>query len=192
MTPAKKWLITLGLSLAAVLGYTASTLQHRARPAEAPGAAAAAGRPGSRPVAELQDREGRSLPEAVLIGPDESRLPEDALRRGRVMLVLLTAECGACKKEAEFLRTVVGRRRDITYYGVASFEQDEASIRKAEGMFPFRVFRDDRLRLMQGLNLSRVPIKIYLEDGVIKKTWDGATMDERAKAEFVEWLDGLS
>jgi peroxiredoxin len=185
MSASKKWLITLAISLAVVLGYAAALVAHRPRPEATQPAVV-------RAVPELRGHEGKPLPDVDLIAPDNTRLDDAALRKGKVMLVLLTSACPACKREGEFLRSVVGKRNDINFYGVNSFEQDEESMKKAETLFPFKVYRDSGMKLAGTLDLGRVPIKIYLEDGIIKRSWDGASADEQSQEEFTSWLSSLN
>ena len=55
--------------------------------------------------------------------------------------------------------------------------------------FPFKLYIDKEPRLAGALGLYRVPIKVFLEDGIIRKSWKGATIDEAEKAAFAKWLD---
>ena len=64
----------------------------------------------------------------------------------------------------------------------------ESSLRDAKAMFPFKVFYDRGFRLAGQLGIKRVPIKIFVDDGVIKKSWGGATIDDKAQRDFVRWL----
>lgn len=180
MSTSKKWFITFGISAAVVLGYAVALLAHRTEEKE--------GTSGDRSVAALRDHVGQSLPAVDLIALDKSRLDDAALRKGKVMLVLLTTTCAFCKQEGEFLRTVVDKRNDITFYGVMTFEQNDEAAKLAETLFPFKVYRDAGMKFVNTLKLDHVPIKIYLEDGVIKRSWDGASVDEQAKEEFTRWL----
>jgi hypothetical protein len=41
------------------------------------------------------------------------------------------------------------------------------------------------------LEMYQVPIKIYLENGIIKKTWLDATVDSQAQNEFRSWLKNI-
>lgn len=186
MSASKKWLITLAISVAVVLGYTVALLANRPQPEKTATAA-----PVVRTVPELKDHEGKPLPPVDLIAEDDTRLDDAALRKGKVLLVLLTTQCDACKLEGEFLRTVVDKRKDIEFYGVNSFEQTEESKKRAETLYPFKVYRDGGIKLAGTLDLTRVPIKIYLEDGIIKRSWDGASADEQSKVEFTRWLAEL-
>jgi hypothetical protein len=64
----------------------------------------------------------------------------------------------------------------------------EYSLREARRKFPFEVFYDRGFKLAGQLGIKRVPIKIFVDNGVIKKSWGGATVDEKAKADFIRWL----
>jgi hypothetical protein len=177
MTSKRQWLLALGIALAFVAGYAGAVFSKRAPVDRRPD-----------PFLQLRSRIGQPLPAARFIGPGEARIPDDSWRKGKVVLVLLTTECGACLAEGEFLRTLAGKRKDVKFLGVLSFEQDERSLRAAQTIFPFQVVRDDRMELIRALGLSGVPVKIYLEDGVVKQTWGGASLDAGKRASFTEWL----
>ena len=141
-----------------------------------------------------------SLPEAVLNQPlPQSSLTElsgavlsdNELRRGKVMLVLATSECPLCLDESRFLSTVMDKRDDIRFYGVIPYGTDREVLKEAANKFPFKMFFDEGYRLRRALKINRVPVKIYLEDGIIKKTWIGSTTFFHAEAEFGKWLESL-
>jgi peroxiredoxin len=134
---------------------------------------------------------GKPLPEANLVDQNNVRVSNQTYRKGRTILVFLTPQCDACKTEALFLKTVVNRRSDVRFYGVVSFGEKNASLKVAEGLFPFSVFYDEGFQLAGQLGIRRVPIKIFVEDGIIKKAWGGATLNQRAMQDFVQWLDEL-
>lgn len=50
---------------------------------------------------------GKQLPLAELVDEFNKPLPESDLRKGRVVLVFVTADCDACEKESEFLKDLV-------------------------------------------------------------------------------------
>jgi peroxiredoxin len=131
---------------------------------------------------------GKSLPSAELVDESNQRLADSQLKNGRVVLVFITSDCDACMKESEFLKGLVNKRADIRFYGVISFGDMEHSLREAKQKFPFQVFYDRGFQLAGQLGIKRVPIKIFLDNGIIKKSWGGATIDEKAKADFIQWL----
>lgn len=132
---------------------------------------------------------GKQLPSAELVDEFNKPLAESELRTGRIVLVFITVDCDACVKESNFLKSLVDKRPDVRFYGVISFGDMESSLKQAKQKFPFAVFYDRGFRLAGQLGINRVPIKIFVDNGVIKKSWGGATIDENAKADFVKWLD---
>jgi len=174
------WSIALTIACTFVLGYGVAQFSKGAHHKESAARVLAA--------SKLPSRIGKPLPPTHFFGVGSRPVAEESWRKGKVVLVLLTTGCDACRAEGEFLRSVVHARDDVKFLGVLSFEQDEPSLVAAQTVFPFPVVRDDRMELMRGLGLSGVPVKIYLQDGVIKQSWGGATMDDQARRQFREWL----
>ena len=142
---------------------------------------------GNKPAKEPVNS-GHSLPAAELVDESNQRLDDSQLKNGKVVLVFITAECDACRKEAEFLKDLVNKRADVRFYGVISFGDMEDSLREAKQKFPFQVFYDRGLKLSSQLGINRVPVKLFVENGIMKKSWGGATVDEKKKADFIRWL----
>ncbi len=181
MTPKQTWTVAMSVALAFVVGYAGAVFSNSSKVAKR-----------EDPFDVLHARIGHQLPPARFIAPGEKPVPDDSWRKGKVVLVLVTTSCDACLQEAQFLRTVVGKRNDVKFLGVLSFEQDPPSLQKAQSVFPFPVVRDDQMSLMQGLGVTGVPIKIYLENGVVKQTWGGASMTEQSRAGFTQWLTNVT
>jgi hypothetical protein len=142
-------------------------------------------------VSQFQVGIGRPLPVANLIDSFDRSLTDSELRNGQAILVFLTPACDACLRDSEFLKGVVGIRADVPFYGIISFGDKDGSLRAAEGKFPFRVFYDQNQSLSRQLGIKRVPIKLFVENGIIKKAWGGATINKEKQTEFVNWLKGL-
>jgi len=134
----------------------------------------------------------KPLPRAQLVDAYGSKVDEQVLRRGRVVLVFVTTDCNACGAEAKFLQTLLGRRKDVAFYGLVPFGTRPDSPDAAEKMFPFRIFYDEGDSFVSTMGINRVPVKVFLEDGIIKKGWIGAALTDKAQQSFVEWLDGLT
>jgi peroxiredoxin len=150
----------------------------------------------SEPSSAIKSAESKSLidtpfPHAQLVDTRGSKVDEQVLRTGRVVVVFVTTDCDACATESKFLQTVLHRRRDVTFYGIVPFGKRPDSANVAERMFPFRVFYDDGSSYVPAIGINRVPLKVYLEDGIIKKGWIGAATTDTAKESFLKWLDGL-
>lgn len=133
----------------------------------------------------------KPLPHAQLVDVSGSKVDEQILRKGRVVLVFLTTDCDACATESKFLQTLISRRKDVTFYGLIPFGARPDSPETAAKLFPFKVFYDESSSFVMTMGINRVPVKVFLEDGIIKKGWIGAAMTDEAKASFTSWFDGL-
>jgi len=133
----------------------------------------------------------KPLPQAQLIDANGSKIDEQILRRGKVILVFVTADCDACLKESKFLATRLGKRSDVSFYGLVPFGKSSDTAQTAGKVFPFRVFYDDGNSFVHSMGINRVPVKVFLEDGIIKKGWIGAAMTDQSKQAFVEWFESL-
>ncbi|MCI0563129.1 MAG: hypothetical protein MN733_32020 [Nitrososphaera sp.] len=131
------------------------------------------------------------MPEANLIDVHGGKLDDKLLRQGRCILVFVTPDCNACLRDSEFLKTVVDKRKGLPFYGIVSFGERESALDAARKKFPFDVFYDGGFKLAGKLGITRVPIKIFVEDGVIIKTWGGATTEQEEQEEFISWLKRL-
>lgn len=128
---------------------------------------------------------------AQLVDIHGSKVDEQVLRRGRVLVVFITTDCDACVTESRFLETLIGRRSDVTFYGLGPFGKGSDSPDAVEKMFPFTVFYDEGNSYVSTMGINRVPVKVFLDDGIIKKGWIGAALTDKDKTSFVEWLDSL-
>ena len=137
-----------------------------------------------------KSKSGAALPPSSLVDLNGEPLTDADLRTGRVMLVFLSPGCGACHKEIEFLKTVVSKRDDVRYYGVASLGSARPDP-ESEKHSPFKVYNDQGSRLALGLGITKIPVKVFVEDGFIKKVWGGASSTDETQLAFVRWLDDL-
>ena len=148
----------------------------------------------SPPVAPEQSGSliDKPFPHAQLLDIYGSKVDEQVIRTGRVVVVFVTPDCDACAAEGKFLQTLLGRRRDVTFYGLLPFGKPSQSPNEIEKTFPFRVFYDENNSFVTTMGINRVPVKVFLEDGIIKKGWIGASaLTDNARASFTAWLDSL-
>jgi hypothetical protein len=150
---------------------------------------------GDQPSGEELSASPKSLintpfPNSQLVDIDGAKVDEQLLRKGKVVVVFVTLECDACLTDSKFLETVISRRKDVAFYGLVPFGRP-ANASAAAKHFPFKVFYDESNAFVSKMGINRVPIKVFLEDGIIKKGWMGAHRSDKSKAAFVEWLDGL-
>ena len=129
------------------------------------------------------------LPPTRLIDANGIALDDQKLRTGKVVLVLVSNDCKACDNESEFLKSVYDKRKDVTFYAVVSFGNKE-SLKDAASKYPFGIYADAG-GLARQLNISRVPIKIFVNEGRIEKLWGGATNTQEAQSAFIKWLESV-
>jgi peroxiredoxin len=133
----------------------------------------------------------KPFPHAQLVDVNGSAVDEQILRTGRVVVVFVTTDCDACATESKFLAPLVSRRNDVTFYGLVPFGPRPKSPDAAEKMFPFRVFYDESGSFVTAMGINRVPVKVFLEDGIIKKGWIGAALTDKDQKSFIEWFQAL-
>lgn len=131
----------------------------------------------------------KPLPKAHLVDVTGAELNYSDLQKGKVILVLVTEGCRHCLEEADFLNSVIGMHGDVRFYGVVPFGADRSVLKSAEAKFPFKLYFDEGGILGDALQVDKVPIKLYLEGGILKGGWGGATNDDAKKAEFKKWLE---
>jgi hypothetical protein len=130
------------------------------------------------------------LPKSRLVDHSGIAVDDGFLRQGKVILVLLSPNCKACEKENAFLQTVIPLRRDIRFYGVATLE--ETPLPENAKDYPFQgVFLDSGFLLSRGLNVDRLPMNFFIDEGIVKDAWMGTPNNDKRKAEFIEWFKHL-
>ncbi len=131
------------------------------------------------------------LPKSNLVNSSGKQLEDERLRRGKVVLVFMMPDCAPCNQENDFLKTVAESRKDVSFIYVLPFGNKNLVLKSAQSKYSLDPFYDDGSNLSRKLEIYQVPIKVFLEDGIIKKTWMDATVDNQRQAEFKDWLRGL-
>jgi len=136
---------------------------------------------------------GKPLPTHRLTDLSGKMLGDDELRRGKVFLVLLTVDCEACLKEGRFLEPIIDKYKNLRFYGALVFQQD-ISAEALKGKFPsnLKLFVDKDSLLLRGLKARAFPLKIYLENGVIRNIWAGTPNSPQVEGKFLEELGEIS
>ena len=133
----------------------------------------------------------KPLPHAKLLDVRGSKVDEQVIRNGKVILVFVTPDCDACVAETKFIATLLEKRKDVAFYGLIPFGRPPGSPDVLEKTFPFTVFYDEGNSFVGSMGINRVPVKVFLEDGIIKKGWIGAALTDEARQSFVKWFDSL-
>lgn len=131
------------------------------------------------------------LPKASLVNVSGEPLEDERLRRGKVVLVFMMPDCPPCDEENEFIKTVAGSRPDVSFIYVIPFGNKDAVLKWAQDKYSLDPLYDAGSNLSKSLEIYQVPIKIFLEDGIIRRTWLDATVGSQQQAEFKDWLGGL-
>lgn len=137
--------------------------------------------------------EGQAFPAARFTNLAGSTLDDHLLRTGRVVLTFIAPDCDACDVESQFLRTLVNKRSDIRFYGIIPVGDRKSSLTAASqpNKYPFETYFDDDHVYMRASRAVKVPVKIFLQDGIVRRTWEGASMTEAEKLAFSKWLEDL-
>ena len=133
----------------------------------------------------------KPFPHAELSDVSGTKVDEEILRTGRVVVVFITIDCDACAAESKFLQPLTRRRKDVAFYGLVPFGPRLKSPDEAAKKFPFRIFYDEGGSFLAQMGINRVPVKVFLENGIIKKGWIGAAISDNDQESFIEWLDSL-
>lgn len=131
------------------------------------------------------------LPKANLVNISGQQLGDEKLRHGKVILVFSLVECFPCDQENEFLKTAVGDRKDVSFFYVIPFGKKDEALKAAQSKYGFETYFDQSSMLARSLQIYQVPIKIFVQDGIIRKTWLDATTEPDKQAEFKQWLSSL-
>jgi thiol-disulfide isomerase/thioredoxin len=133
----------------------------------------------------------RPLPKSNLVSYSGNPLDDEKIRHGKFVLVFMMPDCKPCDEENDFLRTVAGSRKNISFVYVIPFGRKEEVLKLAQSKYSLEPFYDEGSTLSKELQLYQVPVKVFLEDGVIKKTWAGSEDTDQKKAEFRDWLGSV-
>lgn len=132
------------------------------------------------------------LPKATLVNSSGKTLSDEQLRHGKVVLTFTLTTCSICDKENDFLKTVVGSRKDVSFFYVIPFGPKDQVLKSADDKYALETYYDEGATIAKALEIYRVPTMLFLEDGVIKKTWlDGATVEQKTQDKFKDWLASL-
>lgn len=128
------------------------------------------------------------LPKTNLVNISGEPFRDEELRQGKFILVFMMPDCEPCDQENEFLKTVVASRKDINFIYVLPFGNKDQTLVLGHAKYSLEPFYDDGSNLSRTLQLYQVPIKVLVEDGIIKKVWFDATVGIQKQAEFKNWM----
>jgi peroxiredoxin len=121
----------------------------------------------------------KPLPNARLADLEGKDVSPDELRRGRYLLVFMTAGCSPCVEEAGSIsRLLQGGTSSLRVYGVGVENAGRVAdfVKENDVKFPFLLDKNAELR--EALDVRIFPSRYLVEDGVVKKAWYGKAPDE--------------
>ncbi|HKR13793.1 MAG TPA: hypothetical protein VJT15_17135 [Pyrinomonadaceae bacterium] len=131
------------------------------------------------------------LPKANLVTLSGQQLDDEILRHGKIVLAFMMPDCKACDQENGFLETIVDSRKDVRFLYVIPFGNKNSLLQSAKDKYFLEPVYDNGSNIAKTLEINQVPIKIFLEDGVIKRTWIDASLTAEKQTEFKNWLRDL-
>lgn len=131
---------------------------------------------------------GQPLPETNLSDISGNILDDENFRHGKFVLVFVMPDCDMCDVENEFLSTVVNNQQDIKFIYIIPFGNKEKTLKLAQDKYALKPYFDTGSMLSRKLELLQVPVKIFVEDGIIKRTWIDASLTSEKQADFKKWL----
>jgi len=146
---------------------------------------------GKQPLILTSAAINQALPPANLVNIFGTRLDDQRLRHGKVVLVFTLTSCKPCDQENEFLSTVISNRKDVSFFYVIPMGVKADVLREAQEKYALETFFDEGSMLAKELEVYQVPLKVFLQDGVIKKTWVEATVTAQRQSDFKAWLSNL-
>lgn len=133
----------------------------------------------------------QTLPVAELVNISGIRLDDQRLRHGKVLLIFTLTSCKPCDQENEFLKTLINSRKDVSFFYVIPMGVKADVLKEAQDKYAFETFFDEGSMLAKQLEVYQAPLKVFLVDGVIKKTWVEATVTAERQSDFKDWLSNV-
>lgn len=131
------------------------------------------------------------LPSTNLVDISGRKLEDAELRHGKFVLAFMMPDCEACDQENAFLRTVVDRRKDVRFIYLIPFGNKDENLRLGHEKYSSEPFFDVGSNLSRKLQLYQVPLKVFIDDGIIKKTFIDSAINPQTQKEFSNWLGSL-
>ena len=130
------------------------------------------------------------LPHGTLADLQTNQDEYAAVIKGKVLLVYLTTDCDACKKEiSNISRAVSSLNSKVAIYGVYVEERDSVRAFLAANQMNFPILLDDKGRILSRLGFKYMPTKMLLQDGIVTKVWYGSSPDKEALIRDVGEID---
>jgi len=126
-------------------------------------------------------RAGSLLHRAPLVNLQTNRDEYQNVTRGKVLLVFVTTDCDACRKElSNVSQAVPSLAPKVTIYGVGIEDRDSVNTFIAANHVNFPILLDHGATILSRLGFKLMPTKVLLQDGAVTKIWYGSSPDKTA------------
>jgi peroxiredoxin len=130
---------------------------------------------------ELAAPAGSLLPRAPLISLKTNHDDYQSVTKGKVLLVFVTTDCDACRKELANVSQVLPiLASKVTVYGVGVEDRNSVNIFIEANHVTLPILLDPGAVILSRLGFKFMPTKVLLQDGVITKIWYGSSPDRTA------------
>ena len=124
---------------------------------------------------------GSSLPRGAMINLHTNRDEYETVTKGKVLLVFLTTDCDACRKEVSNIsQALPSLASKLAIYGVCIEDRDRVILFAEESHIDFPILLDHGGRILTRLGFRYMPTKVLLENGTISKIWYGTAPNKEA------------
>jgi peroxiredoxin len=124
---------------------------------------------------------GSLLPRAPLVNLETNHDEYQRVAKGKVLLVFVTTDCDACRKELSNLSQVAPSLASrITVYGVGIEDRDSVKTFIDANPVGFPILLDHGAAILSSLGFRIMPTKVLVQDGVIGKIWYGSSPNTNA------------
>ena len=126
------------------------------------------------------------LPASTLVNVEGFNI-SSKVREGKVLIIFLSSNCPACKKDVEIIsRVYTNLSSKIQIYGISIEKKDDILTFANKTGIKFPVLIDVNAELFNKLQIRYFPTKFLIEDGVITKTLFGNFPNEEKVFEDLE------
>jgi len=124
---------------------------------------------------------GSLLPRATLVNLQTNHDDYQNVTKGKVLLLFVTTDCDACKKElSNFSQVVPTLASRVAVYGVGIEDRDSVKTFIEANPVAFPILLDHGAAILSRLGFELMPTKVLLQDGIVKRIWYGSSPDKAA------------
>ncbi len=139
-----------------------------------------------QPLPNAIEITNQPLPASTLVDVEGFNV-SSKVREGKVLIIFLSSNCPACKKDVEIISKIyTNLSPKIQIYGVSIEKKDDILTFANKNGIKFPILIDVNAELFNKLQIRYFPTKFLIEDGVIIKTLFGNFPNEEKVFEDLE------